>query len=250
MTIGGAMSETRFLVPSRAATTSAAERTGCETAQENGLRRPALSMRGTAVGLGRRHTRGRGSDGLHGRPEGSLEAVPRIESAGRPERNRSGAPRDGETPQLGAASTVHARTRPSQSRTVWNLARPARRSSATLMRRPRFPGSGRRSEGLRQRVLARPAPRTLTRHHDAADEQLPTPDAPRLPALQRPGQARLLDRAVAAQGLGGLHVGRRLGEEQLGVDRRQGRTSPTSPRIGTVISPPPAKVISGHLSRM
>ena len=70
---------------------------------------------------------------------------------------------------------------------------------------------------LGQRVLPRPAPGTLARHHDSAHEQLAAPDTPRLAPLQRAGQAQVAHRAVPAQRLRRLDVGRRLGEEQIRV---------------------------------
>src|SRR5260221_13129960 len=55
-------------------------------------------------------------------------------------------------------------------------------------------------------VLSRPAAPALAGNDLAADEQLSSPHAPRLPALDRTGQARGPDRAVAAQRLGKLNV--------------------------------------------
>src|SRR3954454_20851542 len=65
--------------------------------------------------------------------------------------------------------------------------------------------------------LPRPAPGPLARHHDTGDEQLATPDAPRLVPLQRPGQAGLPDRAGLAQCLRELDVRGKLREPELGV---------------------------------
>jgi len=50
-------------------------------------------------------------------------------------------------------------------------------------------------------------------------EQLSSPDAPRLAALECPCQALRTNGAVKAQGLGELDVGRRFGEEQVRVVR-------------------------------
>jgi hypothetical protein len=64
-------------------------------------------------------------------------------------------------------------------------------------------------------VLAGTTARTLAGDHHSCLEQLSAPDAPGLPALQGAGEALGADRAVQAEGLGNLHVLRRLGEEQL-----------------------------------
>ena len=48
---------------------------------------------------------------------------------------------------------------------------------------------GARCRSGRDRVLARTSPRSLPGDHGPLDEQLPAPDAPRLLALERPGQA-------------------------------------------------------------
>ena len=61
--------------------------------------------------------------------------------------------------------------------------------------------------------LARTSARAFTRHDRAAQEQLSPPDSPRLPPLQRSGEAGGPRWALPAQGLGQLHVIRRLGEE-------------------------------------
>jgi len=55
-------------------------------------------------------------------------------------------------------------------------------------------------------VLTWPAASALAGHDLAADEQLSSPHTPRLPALDRTGQARRPDGAVAAQRLGKLNV--------------------------------------------
>src|SRR5690349_2258560 len=74
------------------------------------------------------------------------------------------------------------------------------------------------SPGLRGHlVLAGTTTRTLAGDDDALDEELSTPHAPRLATLEGPVQAERADRAVDAQGLGVLHVARRLGEPQLRV---------------------------------
>jgi hypothetical protein len=65
--------------------------------------------------------------------------------------------------------------------------------------------------------LARASPRSFARHDRAAQEQFAPPDSPGLPPLQRSGEAGGPRRALPAQGLGQLHVIRRLGEEQLRV---------------------------------
>ena len=83
--------------------------------------------------------------------------------------------------------------------------------------------------------LAGPAPRALAGHDDAGDDELPAPDAPRLAALEGTGEARLAQGAGDAEGLGGLDVGRRLGEPQVGVLRpaRQGRAGRCGSRVGS-----------------
>src|SRR4051812_25729575 len=87
--------------------------------------------------------------------------------------------------------------------------------------------AGRRPVGRRQRlgrdlVLAWAATGPLAGDDDPLDEQLPSPYTPRLLPFDRAGQARRTDGAVGAQGLGVLDVGRRLGEEQLRVERPAG----------------------------
>src|SRR2546430_9113845 len=57
-------------------------------------------------------------------------------------------------------------------------------------------------------LLARTTPRPLPRNHGATLEDLATPDAPRLLALHRAGQALHPDPAVAAQRLGQFELGR------------------------------------------
>jgi hypothetical protein len=66
-------------------------------------------------------------------------------------------------------------------------------------------------------VLAGPAAGPLARDHHALEEELSSPDAPRLAALERSVEAEGPDRALLAEGLGGLHVDGGLGEPQLGV---------------------------------
>src|SRR5436305_8263287 len=83
----------------------------------------------------------------------------------------------------------------------------------------------------RKWVLARTAPWSLARDHDAGDEQLAAPDTPWLSARDRPGQTRSPQGAGHAQGLRGLDVGRRLGEEQLRVDQPAGQPFARSGRL-------------------
>src|ERR671914_259320 len=75
---------------------------------------------------------------------------------------------------------------------------------------------GRRA-GVGRGVLPRPAARPLPRNDHTAHEQFAAPNAPRLPTLERAGQASTPDRAVDAQRLGELDVGGRLSEEKLRV---------------------------------
>ena len=81
----------------------------------------------------------------------------------------------------------------------------------------------RRSERLGDRVLPRATPRPLVSHDDAGNEQLSTPDAPRLTPLQRASQARLSNRAVQAQCLCLLDIGRCLSEEQIRIHQSTGQ---------------------------
>src|SRR3954451_24552627 len=82
--------------------------------------------------------------------------------------------------------------------------------------RGRSCGRARRVAGVSCRhLLARAAPWALARDHDAAFEDLAAPDTPRLAAVERAGQARRPHRAVGAEGLGELQLGRALGEPQL-----------------------------------
>src|SRR6202046_5834901 len=67
--------------------------------------------------------------------------------------------------------------------------------------------------------LARTSARPLARHDRAPHEQLSAPDAPGLPALERPRQAGDPGPALPATRLRLLHVLRRLGEEQLRILR-------------------------------
>src|SRR3954470_12129937 len=64
-------------------------------------------------------------------------------------------------------------------------------------------------------VLAGPASGALAGDHHSGEEQLTTPDAPRLSPLECARQALRPDRAVLAQRLRELHVAGRLGEVQL-----------------------------------
>src|SRR5205085_12604523 len=66
-------------------------------------------------------------------------------------------------------------------------------------------------------VLARTATRALAGNDDTGNDELATPDAPRLAPGQRLGEAPGPQRAGDAEGLGGLDVGRGLGEEQVRV---------------------------------
>jgi hypothetical protein len=115
------------------------------------------------------------------------------------------------------------------------------RSCLALLRRPlrgiqQPPGASRPLRGMRQVAahclslalicrprlgshvrLARASPRSFARHDRAAQEQFAPPDSPGLPPLQRSGEAGGPRRALPAQGLGQLHVIRRLGEVQLRV---------------------------------
>ena len=81
-------------------------------------------------------------------------------------------------------------------------------------------------------------------HDDARNEQFSTPDAPRLPPLQRASQARLPNRAVQAQCLCLLDIGRRSAKNSSGSTSRQG--SSAMPR-GTTIGPP-ASYMSAYFS--
>src|SRR6478736_22723 len=66
-------------------------------------------------------------------------------------------------------------------------------------------------------VLARTAAGPLASHDGALDEQLPTPDAPRLLALERAGKALDACGAEPAERLGELDVLGTLGEPELRV---------------------------------
>src|SRR3954467_11666561 len=66
-------------------------------------------------------------------------------------------------------------------------------------------------------VLAGTATRPLAGDDGALDEELSTPDAPRLTALEGTVEAERAHRAVDAQGLGVLHIAWRLGEPELRV---------------------------------
>src|SRR5260370_16857447 len=72
--------------------------------------------------------------------------------------------------------------------------------------------------GLRGRLrLARPAAGPLARHHYPVQKQFAAPDAPRLTALERAGQAGDPHLAATAERLGPLDVHRGFGEEQFRV---------------------------------
>src|SRR4051812_39513566 len=68
-----------------------------------------------------------------------------------------------------------------------------------------------------QLVLAGAATRALAGDDDSLDEELSTPHAPWLAALESTNEAERAHRAVDAQGLGVLHIARRLGEPELRV---------------------------------
>jgi hypothetical protein len=69
----------------------------------------------------------------------------------------------------------------------------------------------------REVLLARTATRPLARDDRAALEDLATPDTPRLGPLDRAREALDTQRAVAAERLSHLEVGRRVGEPQVRV---------------------------------
>ena len=79
----------------------------------------------------------------------------------------------------------------------------------TLMRRPPF--------GSEPVVLAGTAARPLAGDDHATLEDLAAPHSPRLPTLDGAGEAGEAGRAVPAQVLGPLQIGRRLGEPEIGV---------------------------------
>src|SRR3954468_6187607 len=66
-------------------------------------------------------------------------------------------------------------------------------------------------------LLARTASRSLAGDYDATFEDLAAPDTPGLAAVERAGQARRPHRAVGAEALRELQLGRALGEPQLRV---------------------------------
>ena len=79
-------------------------------------------------------------------------------------------------------------------------------------------GAGRGVESHAATTFLRGRPRgPLAGHDHALDEQLATPDTPRLATLLGAGEAGLTDRAGPAERLGVLDVGRGLGEEDLRV---------------------------------
>ena len=65
--------------------------------------------------------------------------------------------------------------------------------------------------------LAGPASRPLARDHHALEEELASPDAPRLTPFEGSVEAQRLHGAVGAEGLGVLHVRGGLGKPQLCV---------------------------------
>src|SRR6266540_3496791 len=67
-------------------------------------------------------------------------------------------------------------------------------------------------------LLARATARPLARNDRTTLEDLAAPDAPRLTALDRAGEALGADRALRAEGLRGLELGRRVGEPQVRVE--------------------------------
>jgi hypothetical protein len=67
-------------------------------------------------------------------------------------------------------------------------------------------------------LLARTTPRTLPRNHRTALEDLATPDTPGLGALDRTGKALDAQRALHAERLGQLELGRRVSEPQVRVE--------------------------------
>src|SRR5688572_479614 len=82
-------------------------------------------------------------------------------------------------------------------------------------------------------VLAGTTARPLAGHDDAGDDELATPDAPWLTPREGLGEAPGAERAGDAQGLGGLDVGRGLGEEQVRVLGPAGQDSVG--RVGQVV---------------
>jgi hypothetical protein len=76
-------------------------------------------------------------------------------------------------------------------------------------------GSG--SDSAVNWVLAGSTSGPLAGDHYSLEEELTTPDAPGLTPFECAGEAKSLDRAFLAQGLGVLHVAGQLGEEQLRV---------------------------------
>jgi hypothetical protein len=66
-------------------------------------------------------------------------------------------------------------------------------------------------------VLAGTAAWPLAGDHRSLEEQLSAPDAPRLTSFESTGEAEVPHRAVPAQCLGELDVGRGLGEPQVRV---------------------------------
>ena len=63
----------------------------------------------------------------------------------------------------------------------------------------------------------RPATTALGANHGPPDEELAAPDPPRLRTSERAGQAVGAQGARTAQGPGQLHLGRPLGEPQVGI---------------------------------
>src|SRR3954453_11156758 len=105
-----------------------------------------------------------------------------------------------------------------------------------------FCGSVRSVAGAsRRHLLAGTASWSLALDHDAAFEDLAAPDTPGLAAVEGAGQAGRPHRAVGAEALRELQLGRALGEPQLRVldparqgpaGRGRGQRKPRSPRGG------------------
>ena len=140
--------------------------------------------------------------------------------------------------------TGRARARDGRRGTLAPQTRPHLVTAHAAASFPSRPGS--RSERIGERVLPRPSPRTLARHDDTTDEQLASPDAPRLTPFEGTGQAALPDRAVPAERLGLLDIGRRFGEEQLRIRQAARKFDAGRVRVGTAIRSPPAYNMSAN----
>ena len=112
-----------------------------------------------------------------------------------------------------------------------------------------------RSGGWSGSVLARAAARALVGDDDAVDEQLASPDAGSLFALERAGQAEGFDRAFGAKRLGPLDRGRMLREPEIDVIglgmavRRWWRPACACPGVSGLRSTRPA-LVSPRLFRL